>query len=106
MAEWAVRCTHNSTLKESRLDHIVAEWYVRRGHIYWKNTAVAEWYIPHKHEVLQSALHVAMCAVMSEMQDRLQKKKERLQAIHVQPDDMVTFYKPYPLHLWREESSK
>jgi len=48
--------------------------------------AIAEWYIPREHEVLRSALHVAMCAVMSETQDGLQKKKEYLQAIRLQLD--------------------
>ena len=37
-------------------------------------------------EVLQSALHMAMCAAMSEIQDRLQKRKERQQVIGLQPD--------------------
>ena len=31
-------------------------------------------------------LHVAMCAAMSETQGRLQKRKEHLQAIRLQPD--------------------
>ena len=60
--------------------------YVTNTKVYWKNTAVAEWYIPREHKVLRSALHVAMCAAMSETQDRLQKRKERLQAIHLQLD--------------------
>ena len=44
--------------------------------------AVAEWYIPCEHEVLRSALHVAM----SEIQNRLQKRNECQQAICLQPD--------------------
>jgi len=48
--------------------------------------AVAEWYIPYEHKVLRSALNVAICAAMSEIQDRLQKRKERLQTIGLQPD--------------------
>jgi len=48
--------------------------------------AVAELYIPHEYEILRSTLHVAMCAAMSEAQDRLQKRKERLQAICLEPD--------------------
>jgi len=48
--------------------------------------AVTEWYIPHEHKVLQSALHVAMRTAMSETQDKLQTRKECLQAIHLQPD--------------------
>ena len=55
--------------------------------VYRKNTAVAKWYIPREHEVLQSALHVAMCAAMSETQDRLQKRKQRLQAIQEIPEE-------------------
>jgi len=60
--------------------------YVANTKVHWKNTAVAKWYILHEHEVLRSALHVAMCATMSETQDTLQKRKERLQAVRLQPD--------------------
>ena len=43
--------------------------------------------MPHEHEVSRSALHVKMCVAISEAaQDRLQKRKERLQAIRLQPD--------------------
>ena len=47
---------------------------------------LAEWYIPCENKVLRSALHVAMCAAMSEIQDRLQKRKEHQQTIRLQPD--------------------
>ena len=60
--------------------------YVANTKLYWKNMAVAEWYIPCEHEILWSALHVAMCAAMSEIWDILQKRKEGLQAIPLQPD--------------------
>ena len=64
-----MRQVYENLLNKNVLPHTVAEWYVHR-----------------EHEVLRSALHVAMCAAMSETQDRLQNRKEHLQAICLQPD--------------------
>ena len=102
VAEWYVCREHESLLKEYGLPHTVLEWYVRCKHEsllkeYSLPHNVAEWYVRREHEVLRSALHVALCTVMSETQDRLQKRKNVCkQFIYNQ---MVTFYKPYPLHL-------
>ena len=69
---WYVRRKHESLLNEYGLPHTVVDGtYVANTKLYWKNTVVAEWYIPCEHEVLRSALHVAMSAAMSEVQDRL-----------------------------------